>query len=169
MRLPRIPVLIICYLAQEGGHLQATLAPGTLEFNRQFGIWAMRKPIPTPRFGLAVAVVGELVYALGGCQPRNNTFVSLRTVEVFSTRNNTWSRLPSMQRERFGLGAVALGGKVYAVGGLALGVSDKSTIPRSREWNSHSADRSQVTASLEVYDPATRRWTMLRSMPVPRY
>ena len=61
--------------------------------------------------------------------------------------SNTWATKTPMPTARFGLGAAAIDGILYAVGG---------------------ATENGALATVEAYDPATDTWTTKRSMPTAR-
>jgi N-acetylneuraminic acid mutarotase len=65
---------------------------------------------------------------------------------------NSWNTKASMNQARAGLGAVALDGKIYAIGGYTT----CTDVP------------SDFVGTNERYDPATDAWTILEPMPTPR-
>eukprot|EP00759_Apiculatamorpha_spiralis_P037181 PhF_6_TR37150/c0_g1_i1/m.54684 len=64
-------------------------------------------PMPTPRHDCAVAVVGELIFVMGGA-----TVVDAKkgstVVEIFDIHKNVWCEGPSLQVPRWGLSGVAV-------------------------------------------------------------
>lgn len=79
---------------------------------------AERARMPTARGGLGVAALSGRVYALGG-----ETFTLplpggvYPHVEVYDPAANGWTRATDMKTPRHGLGVVAAGGVLYAIGG----------------------------------------------------
>ncbi len=77
----------------------------------------------------------------------------LDDAEVFDPVTGIWTTLPTMVERRCSPDVVALGGKLYVVGGfipyaeLSWGVSMGDPLP-----------------GVEVFDPATEAWTMLPRM-----
>ena len=63
---------------------------------------------------LGVAVVGGLVYAVGGF----NGSLRIRTVDVYDPVKDCWSSVASMEARRSTLGAAVLNGCIYAIGGF---------------------------------------------------
>lgn len=61
-----------------------------------------------------VAVVGGLVYAVGGF----NGSLRVRTVDVYDPAKDIWSSAASMEARRSTLGSAVLNGCIYAVGGF---------------------------------------------------
>ncbi len=75
--------------------------------------WTALAPMPTGRTGLAAAVVGDAIFAIGGrrqiggpCsgQPRAR-------VERYNIATNTWSRVAALPARRSDIGAIAHGGR----------------------------------------------------------
>jgi hypothetical protein len=46
------------------------------------GAWSTQAPMPTPRHGLGLAWVGDMMYAVGGGPSQGNSYTA--TVEVFT-------------------------------------------------------------------------------------
>jgi len=115
-------------------------------------------PMPTARYELAVAAVNGKIYGIGGHGGPNQ---ELNTVEAYDPATNTWSTdvevvspkgvvlhipLAPMPTARSDLAAAAVNGKIYAIGGFG-----------------------GLLNTVEVYDPATNRWTAAANLPTARY
>ena len=98
--------------------------------------WTFRTPMPTPRWGVAAAVLGGKVYVMGG-QAENGAVLDV--VERYDPDTDTWETLPRMDDERFNAAAVVFGGRIYVLGGR-----DKD---------------GDVKDDVQVYDPATGLWS----------
>ena len=74
--------------------------------------------MPTPRSGLAAAVIGGRIVVIGGevnfDNPPNNVFVE---VEVYDPASGMWSSLEPMAVPRHGIGAATVGDLIYVPGG----------------------------------------------------
>jgi Kelch motif len=108
-----------------------------------------RAPMPTVRGALAFAELNGLLYAVGGYYNDSDVGPSpLSTLEAYNPQSNTWlTTTAPMPTARSYLGAAAIGGKLYAVGGQAsLGV---------------------YLATLEAYDPITNAWDPDPKPPMP--
>jgi N-acetylneuraminic acid mutarotase len=109
-------------------------------------------PMPTPRQGLAAAVVNGKVYAIGGVDSVGNV---LNIVEVYDPISNSWNppgplgTPTGMPTARVGLAAAVVNGKIYAVGG-------------------EDGTFSIIFNTVEVYDPSTNSWSTAGSMPTAR-
>lgn len=102
-----------------------------------------KNPMPTPRMGAGAAVVDGRIFVIGG----TNLASFLGTVEEYDSAKDTWATRASMPTARAMLAIVAVGGKIYALGGR----SDK------------------VLSVVEAYDVRTDRWTAVAPLPQPRW
>lgn len=108
-------------------------------------------PMPTARAGLAVAVVGNSIFAIGG---RSNTGGPcsggpLAAVERFDIAFGTWIPVAPLLAPRSDLAAAAVGGKIYVFGGCDAAGS--------------------FLADVDVYDPVTDTWSAAPTdMPTAR-
>jgi N-acetylneuraminic acid mutarotase len=106
--------------------------------------WTARAPMPTARGALAVGVIGDKIYAVGGSPGARE-----RDAAVYDTTTNTWTVLPPLPTPRNHLTASAIGPILYAVGGRSGGIGG-------------------ITNVLEAFDPATNAWTTRAAMPTAR-
>ncbi|MDR2707370.1 MAG: hypothetical protein LBB87_01290 [Nitrososphaerota archaeon] len=89
-----------------------------------------------------ILVFGWILFFIAGSFSMVYSFVSASSELV----EDSWNAKASMSQARYGLGVVAVDGKIYAIGGCA--------------------DESLVGTN-ECYDPVTDTWSTLTSMPVP--
>ncbi len=156
--------------------------------------WSTKAPMPTPRHGLAVAVINGVLYAVGGYS-FNTCNCDLSTLEAYDPVSNTWSTKAPMPTAREGLVVGAINGVLYAVGG-SLNGSNLSSVeaynPVSNTWSTKApmptpttgpagdvvdgifyvaggANSSGSLSTLQAYDPATDSWLTKTSMPTPHY
>jgi N-acetylneuraminic acid mutarotase len=111
--------------------------------------WNTKKPMPTARGGLGVAVVNGKIYAIGGF----NGVTQLAVNEEYNPVTDTWTTKVSMPTARSGFAVAVYQNKIYCIGGTT-GDSDNSV--------------SGFTGVTEVYDPATDTWETKKPMPTPR-
>ena len=109
------------------------------------GGWVARAPMPTARGGGGKAVVNGKIYVAGGRPPGGSAF------EVYDPAADKWEKLPDLPTQRNHLAMVAIGGKIIVAGG--------------RFGPGAGAERTDV---VEIYDPATRRWSKGAPLPAPR-
>jgi hypothetical protein len=99
--------------------------------------------MPTGRSGLAAAVVGHAIYAIGGRTnnggPCSGFGTELAIVERYEIHSDTWSTVASLPTPRSDLGAATIGGKIYVFGGCR--------------------SSSNILADVDVYDPVTDTWS----------
>src|SRR5579864_1695745 len=72
---------------------------GPNAFPESEGIWTQKVPMPTARANLAVGVVNNILYAVGG----TNGSRLLNTVEAYDPATNTWTAKASMSTPRWAL------------------------------------------------------------------
>ena len=134
-----------------GGFLGKHPGPATNEVWKYDGAadtWTAGPPLPEPRAGGGlVAVQGRLHY-FGGYKPDRDTVCADHWSLVTGEPDARWTREADMPNPRGHLAAAVLDGKIYALGGA----------------NGH--DRKQVDLPYcDRYDPATKAWTKIASLP----
>ena len=119
-------------LFADGDHLAAAVLDGRLyalggridgDYSRNLSVnesydpaadrWEKRTPLPTPRSGIAEAVLEGRIFVFGGEAP-TGTFSQ---VEAFDPRSNSWRGHMRMPTSRHGLGAAAVAGRIYLISG----------------------------------------------------
>jgi hypothetical protein len=118
--------------------------------------WGRLPNMPGDRGGMGAAVVGSTLYVFGGgtfgWAGNRWDFLADHTDTWSLNLNNPnagWSTRGRMRTARNHIGAAAVNGIVYALGGQNLemeGCTNKNVV--------------------EAYNPATNRWTTISSMPV---
>jgi Kelch motif len=108
--------------------------------------WHERAPMPTARGALAVGVVSDALYAMGGYDGEGNTPAN----EVYDPIRNRWDVKRPMPTARDHLAVAVVEGTLYAIGGrLQLAYARNLAVN-------------------EAYDPTTDRWARKAEMPTPR-
>lgn len=110
--------------------------------------WTTKKPMPTARGGLGVAVVNGKIYAIGG----SNGDTQLSVNEEYNPVTDTWTTKAPMPTPRSGFAIAVYQNKIYCIGGTT-GDSDNFV--------------SGFTGVVEVYDPATDTWDAKTKSPMP--
>ncbi|XP_072450540.1 kelch-like ECH-associated protein 1A isoform X1 [Chiloscyllium punctatum] len=131
-----------------GGYLQRSV-PNMEAFSPRSGRWLRLADMPGPRSGAACCVVLGLFYTIGG---RNNSQgagenVDSAALDCYNPMTNQWSQRAPLNVPRNRLGAGAIDGAIYAVGG---------------SWG------SSHHRSAERYDPETNKWTFVAPMKMCR-
>ena len=70
---------------------------------------------------VGVAVIDNLLYAVGGSNRDDGTRSNLNTMERYNPEKDEWEDMPSMHRSRGAASVTALNGCLYAVGGYDSG------------------------------------------------
>jgi N-acetylneuraminic acid mutarotase len=102
--------------------------------------WSDAAPLPSPRGGHAVAVLGGSIHVVGG----GNEVSTIADHDVFDPATGTWRALAPLPRARGSAAAVVVDGKLWVIGG-----------------RSGSEDFGDV----DVYDPDTDTWTKGPAIP----
>lgn len=108
--------------------------------------WSTAKPLPTPRTFLCGTELDGKLYVIGGTGEHGRT----RVVERYDPTTDRWERLTDLNTSRTHVAAVAFQGKIYVLGGF-LGKEEEGRTG---------------TRSVEVYDPATNRWSNGPPLPL---
>ncbi|WP_119165586.1 Kelch repeat-containing protein [Algihabitans albus] len=125
-------------------------------FDSEAGTWLRGIDAPTARNSAASAVIDGRIYVVGGRQfleqpDGSPASVNLASLEVFDPATGLWSVKAPMPQAAGGLGAAAVDGKLYVVGG--------------EQW----VPTREVFAEGWVYDPATDEWEAIPGLNVPRH
>jgi N-acetylneuraminic acid mutarotase len=124
-----------------GGRMSWTATHAVWEYDRGRNGWAPRALMPTPRGGLAAAVLGDRIHALGGSADRPT-----QAHEVYDPAADRWTAANPMPTARDHLAAVAFQGQVWALGG-------------------RTSFTGTQYASVEIWDPAADAWRIGPSLP----
>ena len=96
----------------------ATGQPTTWAYDPVAREYQAREPIPTPRGGVAGAVLGGRLFVFGGeGNEANQPDRVFAAVEAYDAGTNAWQGYPDMLVPRHGLGAAVLNDRIYLPGG----------------------------------------------------
>jgi hypothetical protein len=109
--------------------------------------WSAGPAMPAGRSSVGAARVGDVVYVIGGSARSGGRVGVSDATAALDTATRRWTRLPPVPTPRYELAAVAVGGRVYAIGG------DTGAGP---------------VRTVEVYDTRTRLWSAGPPLPKPR-
>ncbi len=114
--------------------------------------WQASTPMTITRVGLGAVAVDDYIYALGGNSNSGGLQSSVERAKINSDGSlGSWQAVNSMTIPRYGLGAVAIGNYIYAIGGY-------SGSPLS------SVERAEINN-----DGSLGSWQAISSMITPRY
>ncbi|GIX48899.1 MAG: hypothetical protein KatS3mg131_3110 [Candidatus Tectimicrobiota bacterium] len=89
-------------------------------FDPTTGRWVHKAPLPTARGGIAGAVLQGCLYVFGGEGNPARSDGLFAEVEVYDPFHDRWQALPPMPTPRHGIGAAALGDRIYLPGGATV-------------------------------------------------
>uniref|UniRef100_A0A7S1J6D9 Uncharacterized protein n=1 Tax=Eutreptiella gymnastica TaxID=73025 RepID=A0A7S1J6D9_9EUGL len=142
-----------------------------VEFNFVDATWLPRPPLPTPRADMATTSLGwdngayHSVFAIGGFEYDSfqDEYSVVSTVEEYRVDKNTWISRPSLVHARTKASVVAVGRRLYVLGGIKVVASSTQDL-----------DADVFVAEVEMYDPLVGHWFILpdsknqRSKFIPR-
>lgn len=109
--------------------------------------WSAGPPLPEPRGGGGLAVVGRRLHYFGGYKADRQTDAGDHW-SLSLDGDSKWEREADMPDPRGHVSAAVLDGKIYALGG------------------DHGHDKTQIDVnSCHRFDPATKQWTAIASLP----
>ena len=112
--------------------------------------WTSGPPLPEPRGGGGLAVVGRSLHYFGGYKADRQTDAGDHW-SLSLDSGKEWVREADMPDPRGHVSAAVLDGKIYALGG------------------DHGHDKTQIDVdSCHRFDPATKKWTEIASLPDAR-
>jgi len=105
--------------------------------------WTRTADLPAGRAAHAMVALGDYLYVVGGVGPQPDSLF------LYDHKLDAWRRLATaLPTLREHLAAVALGSRLYVIGGRWSGTGNLAT--------------------LEIYEPATDRWSQGPDMPTAR-
>jgi N-acetylneuraminic acid mutarotase len=113
--------------------------------------WTQKGDMPSPRTRSRASVVDGKIYVIGGGRGGTASYPTVSTVEAYDPATDTWTRQADMPTARELLSTSVVDGKIYAIGGQR-----------------QDSVFQGVYSTVEMYDPATDRWTEKADMPLPR-
>jgi len=184
---PRCCFDIVGYIYAVGGLSSTGESLSTVEkYDPVTRKWRPSAEMTTKRSRVGVAVVDDVLYAIGGYDGRER----LDTVEAFYPEKKAWETVASMDSKRSALGAVSFNSRLYVCGGYDGQTSLDSVEeynPNENIWKNvptmsrpRSAagvavfendiyvagghDGLQIFYSVEKYNPATQTWASVPPM-----
>jgi len=103
----------------------------------------LEKRMTRPRADFGLTAVNGMLYAVGG-----GGVNGIRSAERMNVRTGQWSTIGDMNVPRSSPTVVGLNGKIYAIGGVY--------------------ETSKKSNKVEVYDPMTDEWTLVKEMSTAR-
>lgn len=141
---PRCCFDIVGYIYAVGGLASSGESLSTVEmFDPVTRKWRPAPGMTTQRSRVGVAVVDDVLYAVGGYDGRER----LDTVEAFYPDKKSWEKVAPMNSKRSALSAISFNSRLYVCGGY---------------------DGQTSLDSVEEYDPKEKVWKVVPVMSRPR-
>ncbi|XP_066864793.1 actin-binding protein IPP isoform X3 [Kogia breviceps] len=133
------------YTRLQGGRWSDSRALSCVErFDTFSQYWTTVSSLHQARCGLGVAVLGGMVYAIGG----EKDSMIFDCTECYDPVTKQWTTVASMNHPRCGLGVCVCYGAVYALGG----------------WVG-----AEIGNTIERFDPDENKWEVVGNMAMSRY
>jgi N-acetylneuraminic acid mutarotase len=134
-----------------GGYVGDHPGPGTNHvwvYHTANDSWTRGPNLPVYRGAGAAALIGNTIYFTGGMDKTRTIDEGTTYALNLSSLSAGWVRKADLPNPRNHVAAAAIDGKFYVVGGQ------------------HSQEENQAAQTeVDVYDPATNKWTKLAPMP----
>jgi N-acetylneuraminic acid mutarotase len=126
--------------------------------------WTKKKPMALPSHHVAFTEFHGKIYAFGGfVYPTSGpaAWTPINNAWEYDPAADTWKALAPMPSKRGSPVAVAVGEKIYVIGGVGL-------LPGSTETAMGFTTPQASVGTVEEYDPETNTWRERSPMPTPR-
>ncbi len=126
-------------------------------YNAATDTWRTLPPLPAPRHHVGVAVVSGAIYAIGGFSGTPPEWRAVSEVHVFDIATGARRDAPSLPVPRAEHVTAVVDGRIFVIGGRV------PSGPDARRFGGH-----RDSARVDIFDPATGRWTQGADTPTPR-
>jgi len=166
-------------------------------FLPDFQFWQNHTDMPIEKQFCAAVSFGDRIYVMGGYSnvEGDDLDTELDSMHSYDPVLRAWKAEPPMPTPRANFQAVAIAGRIYAIGGMSGGLQKadvESFDPTTREWRIEpplNQKRSAFAAEcfngyiyvaggivgsseismVECFDPYSQRWTVDSSLPTRRW
>lgn len=132
-----------------GGDCGSKLSNEIWRYDPASNAWTRAGALATARAGARAARIGSTIYIVGG----HDGSRALASVETFDAATGAVASVASLSTARNQTALAVQDGKLFVFGGTS----------------EPTLSIANVLASAEVYDPATNKWSAIRSLPEPRW
>jgi hypothetical protein len=166
----------------EAGHYGATtgeIVGLNEEFDPATNTWNSKKPMPTPRYGFAIAVYNNKIFCIGGENRAGYTGAN----EVYDPATDTWETKTSSSYPRYGISANVVGDEIYVIGGFTgeyFPTLNEAYYPENDSWTTKASIPTSVCdyasavfdkriyiiqSTTQIYDTENNTWSLGASPP----
>jgi N-acetylneuraminic acid mutarotase len=134
------------------------------EYDPASNNWTKKKPMALPSHHIAFTEYHGKIYSFGGfVYPTSGpaAWVPINNAWEYDPAADSWKALAPMPSKRGSPVAVAVGDKIYVIGGVTL-------LPGSTDTALNFTTPQLVVGTVEEYDPAANTWRERSPMPTPR-
>lgn len=134
------------------------------EYDPSSDHWTKKKPMALPSHHVAFAEYHGKIYAFGGfVYPQSGpaAWVPINNAWEYDPAADSWKALAPMPSKRGSPLAVAVGNKIYVIGGVTL-------LPGTTNTALALNTPQLCLGTVEEYDPETNTWREKNPMPTPR-
>jgi len=127
--------------------------------------WTKLAGNPVPVHHAAAVGIGGKMYLVGGFRMPDSGKTAWHPVAdlwSYDAETQAWEALPPMPTPRGALAAVAVGSKIYAIGGAKLPAKE------DQKEGIVAGGPVELLGTLEVYDTETKSWVAKAPMSLPR-
>ncbi|XP_077991439.1 kelch-like protein 25 [Glandiceps talaboti] len=100
-----------------GGRQSNFVSGETWRYDSLHNEWSRATDMKTPRYMHSLGVVNHRIYAIGGRTTVNDNAKSLKKVEKFDRKSNTWQHIQEMHHGAVEAAVTAYGWKLYVISG----------------------------------------------------
>jgi len=187
-------IYIIGGVLQSGNNISFLV--NVMEYDPATNTLTERSQIPVPLFSGCGAVIGKKIYVMGGATVSSGQLVYNNSTQVYDVATNTWSNATAVPYNAQYPTATAVGNDIYLIGGSGatssnMDVAYKGTVDGTTiTWTPIAAHPTGVTQAaagtlngmvyvaggaingaptdhMYKYDPASNKWAVDYSLPVP--
>ncbi|UYV70444.1 KLHL7 [Cordylochernes scorpioides] len=141
-----------------------SICSNVFRFDPSDNSWQKVAKLPVPRHQHRAVYYDDVIYIIGGCDPRdtvNGDMLPTRSCFALNVTTVTWMRLRDMKHSRMYHGVCAYDGIIYALGG-------KDECGLLSECDLKSKLRGSLLASMEKYTVKEGMWEETHALCTPK-
>ncbi|HVA38455.1 MAG TPA: kelch repeat-containing protein [Candidatus Dormibacteraeota bacterium] len=148
-----------------GGYLNGRPLGLVYAYDGATNAWTQKKPMALPAHHVMMTAYQGKIYVFGGfVHPHGTPEIYWKPINnswVYDPASDSWKALAPLPTPRGAGQAVAVGGKIYVIGGAASGVPNDPTATLI------AGGPERVVGTCEAYDVAANTWSTCATKPTP--